>query len=121
MVHRLSAILLGLIVASGAYAHSNVPPFVAKLIAQYKAGPPDSSPGAVWRYRYKGATVYYVPRLPCCDIMSRLYTAGGQLICKPDGGIAGNGDGKCPDFFAERKAGLQLWSDPRGRKVPAVG
>lgn len=96
---------------------ADVPPFVAELIARYKSVPPSSSPGAVWQYRYKGQLVYYVPRLACCDIMSQLYTNSGELICQPDGGIAGSGDGKCPSFFARREDGRQLWSDPRVRNV----
>jgi hypothetical protein len=45
--------------------------------------------------------------------MSILYDANGKLICRPDGGIAGSGDGKCPDFLAKRKDGWRLWADSR--------
>jgi len=88
------------------------PPFLAKLTARYKSAPPSASPGAVWKYRYRGATVYYVPEA-CCDLMSNLYDADGSLICHPDGGIAGVGDGKCSEFLAERKDGRTLWYDGR--------
>ena len=111
------AVLFGLAIASGASAQSDVPPFVEKLIAQYKSASPASSPGAVWKYRYKGAVVFYVPRLACCDIMSELYDINGNLICHPDGGIAGSGDGKCHNFLKERGDGSQLWSDTRLRGV----
>ncbi len=48
-------------------------------------------------YLYKGDTVYlFVP--PCCDRFSELYDRDGKLICHPDGGITGKGDGKCTDF-----------------------
>jgi len=114
---RLAAISLGLAITSGACAQSDAPPFVEKLIAKYKSISSASSPGSVWQYRYKGATVYYVPRLACCDIMSILYDASGKIVCRPDGGIAGSGDGKCPDFLATRKEGRQLWTDPRVKSV----
>jgi len=48
-------------------------------------------------YLYEGDTVYlFVP--PCCDRFSELYDQDGKLICHPDGGITGKGDGKCSDF-----------------------
>ena len=109
MTQRLPTILLGLAIASGACAQSDIPPFVTKLIAQYESASPGSSPDAVWKYRYRDAAVFYVPRLACCDIMSRIYDLNGNLICHPDGGVAGSGDGKCPGFLKERKDGLLLW------------
>jgi hypothetical protein len=113
MAHRITTTLLGLVIASVSYAQSDVPPFVARLIERFESASPASSPGAVWQYRYNGATVYYVPGFACCDIMSILYDANGKLICRPDGGIAGSGDGKCPDFLAKRKDGWRLWADSR--------
>jgi len=115
MAYRLTTILLSLMWISTACAQSNLPPFVAKLITHFESAPLGASPDAVWRYRYKDASVYYLPRLACCDIMSRLYDASGKLICHPDGGVAGGGDGKCSDFIAKRKDGEQLWSDPRAK------
>jgi hypothetical protein len=109
MTSRLLTILIGFTIASGAYAQSDVPPFVTRLIAQYESASPGNPDDAVWKYRYKNALVFYVPRLACCDVMSRLYDINGNLICRPDGGIAGSGDGKCPDFRKERKDGLLLW------------
>jgi hypothetical protein len=92
-------------------AQQEIPPFVAELIARYKSVPAGDSPGAVWRYQYKGAVVFYVPPRWCCDIKSWLYDSAGNVVCRPDGGIAGAGDGKCPDFFRERSEGELLWSD----------
>ena len=67
-----------------------------------------SAPDFVARYDYNGQTVYYVaPR--CCDIWSILYDSSGTVLCAPDGGIAGMGDGRCPDFIAERKNEKILW------------
>jgi hypothetical protein len=112
MVHRfvLTLFLLSLI-SGAAFAQTEDPPFVTQLIERFKSAPPGKSPGAVWRYLYKGAPVFYVPRLACCDIPSDLYDVGGNLMCHPDGGIAGSGDGKCLDFFLERSEGERLWSD----------
>jgi hypothetical protein len=113
MTYRLTAAFLVLAMAFGAHAQSDAPPFVEKLIAHYEAASPVSSPGAIWQYRYKGAAVFFVPRLACCDIMSSLYDINGNLICHPDGGIAGAGDGKCHDFLKDRADGRRLWMDTR--------
>ena len=99
-----------------ASAQSEIPPLVAQLIAEYKAAGPGKSPGFVWRYRFKGQTVFYVPAQFCCDFLSQLYDTDGKLLCHPDGGLAGGGDGKCPDFFHERSNEELLWSDGTSRR-----
>lgn len=56
------------------------------------------------QYEYRGQLVYYVPPpLGCGDCFSKLYDASGKVLCSPDGGIAGFGDGKCVGFFSEAK------------------
>jgi len=118
MRQRAPTVLLTLLAASAAaLAQTNIPPFVAKLIAHYKSVPPKSSPGSIWRYIYKGEPVCYVPPR-CCDIPSSLYDAKGNLVCEPDGGFTGYGDGKCPDFFKERSHRELLWSDGTPKESP---
>jgi len=64
------------------------------------------------RYDYEGETVYY-ESAPCCDQQSILYDAQGKVLCHPEGGITGKGDGKCTNFD-KRKTNEQLvWQDPR--------
>jgi uncharacterized protein DUF6970 len=85
-----------------------VPAPVAKLIHELQTKPPTNAPGYVASYEYRGGIVYYVgPR--CCDIFSDLYDASGKLICHPDGGLAGHGDGRCPDFLSQRTKEKFLW------------
>lgn len=50
-----------------------------------------------YKCSYKGETVYYYTS-PCCDQYNHLYNRNGEIICAPDGGFSGQGDGKCPDF-----------------------
>ena len=45
--------------------------------------------------------------------MSTLYDENCNKICSPDGGIAGNGDGLCPDFFTNRTNERLIWEDKR--------
>jgi Tol biopolymer transport system component len=89
-----------------------VPAAVTALIEDLKGQPVANPPAYVASYEYSGQVVYYVPPR-CCDIFGNLYNAQGQLICHPDGGIAGHGDGRCPDFFSQRKNETILWRDPR--------
>ena len=88
------------------------PPVVDKLITELKGGPKKNPPASIWKYNYKGLVVFYVPP-SCCDLPSALYDSNGNFICAPDGGITGDGDGKCPDFIRARNEGLRLWVDKR--------
>jgi hypothetical protein len=90
------------------------PQWVEQLIAKFQSDPVGNPPQSIWRYQYKGQTVYFVPQ-QCCDIYSTLYDATGTEICAPDGGLTGQGDGKCPDFFTERTDEKLIWQDPRTR------
>jgi hypothetical protein len=58
--------------------------------------------------------VYYVPS-KCCDVPSVLYDSAGAVVCSPDGGITGKGDGRCTDFFDARRDEVVVWRDPRKR------
>ena len=90
------------------------PDWVNTLIAQFLNEPVGNPPQSIWKYEYKGSTVYYIPP-QCCDQFSQLYDASGTAICAPDGGFTGRGDGKCNDFYQTRSGGELVWSDSRGR------
>jgi len=61
-------------------------------------------PRSIWQYEFQGQTVYYM-LAQCRDMFSSSYDGEGTLICAPDGGIDGRGDGRCPNFFSERTNG----------------
>jgi hypothetical protein len=112
---RLLAIS-GLIAFAGGCVQSSsqdLPAFVNELIDQMETDPLANPPASIWRFQYQGRTVYYVPP-SCCDVPSSLYDTDGRLVCGPDGGLTGDGDGKCPDFFIKRSDERLLWRDPRG-------
>ena len=90
------------------------PPWVGALIKQMQNGPAGNPPLSLWRYTYNGRTVYYLPP-QCCDQYSALYDEKHNRICAPDGGMAGNGDGRCADFYQKRTAQKLLWQDKRTR------
>jgi hypothetical protein len=87
-------------------------PWLDALVDQILSEPVRNPPAYVAQYVYQGQTVYYVPPY-CCDAMGRLYDTDGNVLCNPDGGFSGNGDGRCPDFFETREGGEILWNDPR--------
>ncbi len=93
---------------------STNPAWVDKLIKQYESEPVGNPPQSIWSYEYNGQAVYFVPA-QCCDQYSSLYDASGNVICAPDGGFTGRGDGKCPDFFDQRTNEQLIWKDSRTR------
>ena len=91
---------------------AGLPACVKEKINQLKNKSTQNPPAKVWQYQYKGQTVYYFPPA-CCDQMGELYDEHCNLICHPDGGITGRGDGKCEDFFASRQNEKLVWEDKR--------
>jgi len=90
------------------------PKWVDQLVSTFKNGPVGNPPRSIWRYDYKGQEVYFIPA-QCCDQYSQLYDASGNIICAPDGGFIGKGDGRCPDFISVRTDEILIWQDPRLR------
>lgn len=112
--------VLVLSVALGAACASSVPKrdapdWLERVIARLESEPVANPPALIARYTYKGQTVYYLPPR-CCDIPSTVYSATGTVICAADGGMTGAGDGRCPDFYAERKDEKIIWRDTRGSR-----
>lgn len=96
-----------------------VPAAIATLIRQLESEPRANPPAYITSYEYKGKVVYYVPPR-CCDIFGDLYDAAGQLLCHPDGGLAGHGDGRCPDFLSQRRNETIIWKDRRSARAGEV-
>ena len=109
-------IALALLCSAGCSGNPAVPDvspvWVTALIGQLQAEPAANPPAFVAQYDYKGQNVYFVPQR-CCDIMSTLYALDGAVICHPDGGLSGKGDGLCADFLADRRNERIIWRDSR--------
>jgi hypothetical protein len=82
------------------------------MIKRFGSEPVGNPPLSIWRYEYNGQIVYFVPA-HCCDLYSTLYDENGEVLCAPDGGITGKGDGHCTDFSAQRINEQLIWKDPR--------
>ena len=81
---------------------------IAAVLAERKLNPLTH----IYSYQYRGQTVYYISA-PCCDQYSEVFDRKGRLLCNPDGGITGKGDGKCPDFEKNKFNEKLVWIDPR--------
>ena len=88
------------------------PTWVTALVRQLESEPVANPPAYVARYDYKGQDVYFVPQR-CCDMMSVVYSSDAAIVCHPDGGITGKGDGRCADFFIERRNERIVWRDSK--------
>ncbi len=91
---------------------ADTPACIKEKIEQMKKASVSNPPSSVWQYTFNNQTVYYIPPV-CCDVFSNLYDDKCNLICHPDGGLSGMGDGKCPDFFEKRKNEKLIWRDDR--------
>jgi hypothetical protein len=112
---RRRARLLGALVFAGcgttaADAH---PQWLDDLIASQEAEPVANPPAFIARQEYASGVYYFLPSR-CCDVFSELYDAGGALVCHPDGGITGDGDGTCPEL-GELLREEVVWRDTRTR------
>jgi hypothetical protein len=94
------------------HASDSPPAWLTTLIRQLETQPVANPPAFLARYEYNGETVYFVPQR-CCDVMSVVYRSDGAVLCHADGGYTGNGDGRCPDFFAARRNEHIIWRDSR--------
>lgn len=91
---------------------SSAPSWLKNLIAEQEGNPVANPPASLTQCEYKNKIVYYLPPR-CCDISSALYNENGNVICSPDGGFTGAGDGKCADFFDTRQQCKIIWKDSR--------
>lgn len=78
---------------------SNHPAWVMERITLAKKNP-SPVPITIAQYRYRNQTVYYLSPM-VADGFSQLFNINHKLICAPEGGITGKGDGQCPNFFQQ--------------------
>ena len=80
---------------------------IEELIKNEVSNPPTQ----IWKWEVDGNTYYYITS-NCCDQYNYLYTENCEIVCAPDGGITGEGDGNCPIFTNEIIKTL-IWEDQR--------
>ncbi|MFD2514012.1 DUF6970 domain-containing protein [Pontibacter locisalis] len=116
IIYAVSACKPGILpqLPEAATASDQSAPWLKKLILELEEQKPANPPAKIHRYTYKGQEVYYLTGR-CCDVPSKLYDKHGNILCEPDGGITGRGDGRCPDFFEKRQNETLIWEDKRER------
>lgn len=88
-----------------------LPLWLMQKIDNFIAGSIDR-PMTIRQFEYQDAVVYHFAS-QCCDQFNYLYDTIGNVICAPDGGISGRGDGKCSDFAKTSIAGSIIWEDKK--------
>ena len=105
---------------SGAAQTEEQPAWVRAFIAKKEAEPVTNPPGSLTQCTYKGKVVYFYPGV-CCDQFSELYDKEGNGLCAPDGGMTGDGDGKCADFHNTKTDCEVIWNDTRNEHLSISG
>lgn len=91
------------------------PAWLRQRVAEHLRQPVSNPPREIWAGVHAGHSVYYEPPV-CCDRPSTLYSAQGQRLCQPGGGLTGRGDGRCPDADLAALQQRLVWRDPRAAK-----
>ena len=89
----------------------DAPPCIIEIIQSIKNDVLRNPPAQVWKWE-AGDDIYYYITSDCCDQYNNLLNESCEIVCAPDGGITGNGDGNCPDFNSAIEKTL-IWEDSR--------
>jgi hypothetical protein len=90
----------------------DTPSCVKNKIRKIQAKSVYNPPASVSLWEFEGKKYYYFTS-DCCDQMTELFDEDCDLVCHPDGGLTGKGDGKCPDFSTGVLKRTVIWSDKR--------
>lgn len=93
---------------------ADVPSCIENEIREIKKEEVRNPRAQVWKWEVDGNTYYYITS-DCCDQFNYLFDEDCNVVCAPDGGFSGNGDGNCPDFTGEIKYAL-VWEDDRNKE-----
>lgn len=89
----------------------DVPKCIESKIKEIKKESVQNPPAQVWEWKVNGKTYYYITS-GCCDQYNFLYDEKCNIVCAPDGGISGGGDGKCPESMKQANQ-ILIWEDDR--------
>jgi YHS domain-containing protein len=111
--HILSVLLFFLLILSCEKSDigKGVPKCINDMIDDIEKEEVRNPPTKVWKWEVDGSTYYYITS-DCCDQYNYLYDENCNVVCAPDGGFTGNGDGNCPVFIKQIVSTL-IWKDSR--------
>jgi len=105
-------ILLAFVFSCSSVESTNeIPSCIQNKINQLIDEAVKNPPTQIWKWEVDGETYFYITS-DCCDQFNYLYSKNCEIVCAPDGGITGNGDGNCPTFTSEITKTL-IWEDNR--------
>jgi hypothetical protein len=91
----------------------DIPACVTWKIEEIKLAALTNPPTKMRLWKHEGTSYYYITP-HAGDVPSQLITANCENVCQPDGGFAGKGDGKCPDFVTKKQyTDALIWEDQR--------
>jgi len=88
-----------------------VPTCIEQKIRKIKREEVRNPPAQVWEWKVDDKKYYYISS-DCCDQYNYLFDDKCNVVCAPDGGISGKGDGKCLNFSTSIEKTL-IWEDNR--------
>jgi len=91
---------------------TSTPACISSMITTLQQQAPFSPRAVIKEYNYRGQRVFYVSS-DCCDQYNHVYDANCNILCAPDGGLIGNGDGRCTDFYQSASFVRDIWRDVR--------
>ncbi|HEU0110437.1 MAG TPA: hypothetical protein VFQ73_06145 [Flavisolibacter sp.] len=91
-----------------------LPACVVQKIQEIKQQPRWNPPAEVHEYFYRNKRVFYFTS-DCCDQYNLLLDEQCAVICAPNGGTTGKGDGKCADFNTKAEYIKLVWKDERAK------
>ncbi|MGB8357968.1 MAG: hypothetical protein WCD55_05055 [Bacteroidales bacterium] len=118
MYKYIYVVVFLLLMTSGGCEHleftTDVPDCINALARSIKREAVRNPPAMIVEWQLTtGEKYYYIPPY-CCDMFSELYDSDCNLICAPDGGFSGQGDGRCPaDILNSIESTKVVWKDDR--------
>ncbi|WP_236971973.1 DUF6970 domain-containing protein [Membranihabitans marinus] len=88
----------------------DIPTCIQAKIESLKTLHKQNPPAIVEEWETPSGTYYYITS-DCCDQFNYLYDGFCNVVCAPDGGITGEGDGNCP--VLTDTVVTVLWQDER--------
>lgn len=97
--------------AQGTVSPGDTPAWLQQRIAAFASQPDRAWPIEIWQLTHRGRAAYFEIS-PCCDQYNPLFDAQGKQLCSPNGGIVGEGDGRCPFPADAGTPILRVWRNP---------
>ena len=107
----LAVLLIAVSACNKPDLQTDVPNCIEKKIKKAMNASVQNPPMEVWKWTDNSNTYYYVTS-GCCDQFNYLYDDKCNIVCAPDGGFSGGGDGNCPTLQGTVVKTL-VWKDPR--------